>query len=268
MYGSIISYRAFTYVIPVTITSLSPDFDILTGGAKVTIFGTGLTNCSVKFGSEYATGVSGPSNGTYITCNAPPGSSGLVNVEVTTSLESVTKSNAFIYGSSPTITSVSPITGSVKGGTSITIVGTYLLGSTVKIGVKNAIDVYVTPDGNMLTCLSPSKSPGYVDVQVITSFGNAIKSSIFLYGEPPVIKSITPTSGPISGGNTISITGSYLANSIVMIGSKNASIVSFSGSGTNTKITCTSPSGNAGFVNVEVITPFGNNIKVNGYKYV
>lgn len=65
---------------------------------------------------------------------------------------------------------------------------------------------------------------------------------------------ISPSSGPASGGNTVTITGVNLGGATsVHFGTKSGAIVS----NTATQVVVTAPSG-SGAVNVTVTTPGGN----------
>lgn len=88
-------------VIP-TVTAVSPDSGPTAGGTTVTITGTGFAaGASVRFGGAAATEVVVES-ATRITAKTPPGSEGPVDVVVTTSDGSGTKTGAYTYGSTET----------------------------------------------------------------------------------------------------------------------------------------------------------------------
>ena len=63
-------------------------------------------------------------NSTTITATTPAGSAGAVTVTVTVSGQSGSLTNGFTYVGVPTVSSVSPNTGSTAGGTAVTITGT------------------------------------------------------------------------------------------------------------------------------------------------
>jgi hypothetical protein len=110
----------FTYVNPApTLASISPNSGLTTGGASVTITGTGfLAGATVSLGGTAATGVTVASS-TSITATTPTHSAGAVNVVVTNSdSQSAMLSGGFTYNNpAPTITSISPSAGSINGGT-------------------------------------------------------------------------------------------------------------------------------------------------------
>ena len=71
---------------------------------------------------------------------------------------------------------------------------------------------------------------------------------------PPVVTSVSPSQGSVSGGTNVTISGDFLQSaSVVAFGLTNASFVSNS----NGTITTTSPSEGAGTVDVAVTTPGG-----------
>ena len=157
----------------------------------------------------------------------------------------------------PVVSSISPTSGPTSGGTTVTIKGNNFSGNaTVYFGSKNPATV-LTVSTKSITAISPAGS-GTVDVTVNTSGGTSTTSSAdkFTYVPAPVVNSISPTSGPASGGTTMTITGSYLAGATaVYFGSSNnvAKIISDS----NSTITATSPNENPGTVRVHVTTTGG-----------
>jgi sugar lactone lactonase YvrE len=82
--------------------------------------------------------------------------------------------------STPTVTTVSPNTGSAGGGTSVTITGTNLLGATgVTFGSNSAS---ITADtATSMTVTTPAGSAGAVNVTVTTPGGAATKTGGFTY---------------------------------------------------------------------------------------
>ena len=88
--------------------------------ASATVDPTSTTTQSVACFLFEATWI----NETHIACVAPPFSSGVVKVEVTTNDFDYTLNNIeYEYRELPTITSISPAIGSTDGGTKITVTG-------------------------------------------------------------------------------------------------------------------------------------------------
>ena len=118
------------------------------GGTPVTITGTGfLSGATVSLGGTAATGVTVVSS-TSITATTGAHGAGAVNVVVTnTDAQSGTKTNGYTYTTSnpaPTVSSISPTSGTTAGGTPVTITGTgFLSGATVSLGGTAATGVTV-----------------------------------------------------------------------------------------------------------------------------
>ena len=156
----------------------------------------------------------------------------------------------------PVITSVSPSSGSVNGGNTVTIAGTDLAGATsVTFG---GIAATITANtATSVTATSPSGSVGTVDVAVVTLGGTSATSAAtkFTYVAVPSVASISPSTGTTAGGTTVVITGSNLSDaSGVKFGSTSAAGYTVNSS---TQITATSPVGIAGAVDVTVTTAGG-----------
>lgn len=155
---------------------------------------------------------------------------------------------------------ISPNQGSTGGGTLVTITGTNLSGTTaVTFGTKPATNVTnVSP--TQVTALSPSGA-GPVGVTVTTPGGTSNPLPFFYVGAP-FKSSLGPTSGPLAGGDTITINGVGLATATsVSFGANTATPTVVS----DTQLTVTAPAGAAaGPVGVSVTTAGGTN---NGLSY-
>lgn len=80
-----------------------------------------------------------------------------------------------------TIGTLSPATGTTAGGTTVTIPGTnFTIGSTVTFGGTNATSVIVASP-SLITCVTPAKTAGAVNVVVTTDSGAATKTSGYTY---------------------------------------------------------------------------------------
>ncbi len=88
----------------------------------------------------------------------------------------------FTTTSSPTITNVSPATGSTAGGTAITITGTgFVNGATVKVGGTSATNVVVA-SSTSITATTPAGTAGAKDVTVTnTDSGQVASTDAFTY---------------------------------------------------------------------------------------
>jgi IPT/TIG domain-containing protein/BACON domain-containing protein len=247
----------FTYRVAPIVTSISPTVGPLAGRTSVIIKGTGFTGASkVLFGSVSASFTL--NSDTQVTAVSPAGS-GTVDVKVTTLGGTSVTSTAdrFTYLPIPTVTSISPTSGPLAGGTVVTIRGSGFTGaSQVRFGTVAVSTFTVNSDGTQIAIYSPASSTGTVHVTVTTPKGTSATSVAdqFTYLPVPTIASISPTAGPLAGGTTVTITGTgFTGVSKVLFGST-ASIFTVKSS---TQITVISPPSSAGTVDVTVITPGG-----------
>lgn len=155
---------------------------------------------------------------------------------------------------------ISPNQGSTGGGTLVTITGTNLSGTTaVTFGTKPASGITnVTP--TQVTAVSPSGA-GTVGVTVTTPGGTSNPVPFFYVGAP-FKSSVGPVSGPLAGGNTVTVNGVGLATATgVSFGANTATPTVVS----DTQLTVVVPAGAAaGPVGVSVTTAGGTN---NGLSY-
>jgi hypothetical protein len=222
-----------------TVTSVSPNTGPTTGGTSVTITGTNfVAGATVVIGQGKgttgaiaATSVNVVSS-TEITATTGGGAvAGTFSLFVTTSGGTSTGNSGtnFTYspvGAAPTVTKVSPNSGGYGGGTAITITGTgFTSPATVAIGQGNGTtgaipaNKVVVVSSTEITATTGTKTggatPGTFSLYVTTSGGTSAASggSDFTYvglsGNTPVVHSITPNSGPTSGGTVITISGDF-----------------------------------------------------------
>ncbi|WP_339850761.1 IPT/TIG domain-containing protein [Paenibacillus sp. FSL W7-1088] len=170
---------------------------------------------------------------------------------------------------SPTITSVSPTLGSTSGGTTVTLTGTNLTDATaVKFGATEATS-YTVNSATQITAIAPAGSAGTVDVTVTTPGGTSTTSAAdqYTYHAEPTITSVSPTSGPTTGGTAVTLTGTNLTDATeVMFGATEATSYTVNSA---TQITAIAPAGSAGTVDVTVTTPGGTSTTsaANQYTY-
>lgn len=152
------------------------------------------------------------------------------------------------------VSSLSPASGSTTGGTAVTITGNnFQNGATVNFGgtISTAVTVISATQINVLT---PSRSAGTVGVTVTNSTGtSATLSNAFTYSATPAISSISPASGPATGGTTVTILGSgFQSGAIVSFGAMLATSATVIGS---TQIQAVTPAEPAGVVSITVKNP-------------
>ena len=111
----------------------------------------------------------------HVTATSPAHGAGAVDITVTTlggtSATGAGDMYTYVSAAQPTVTSISPTTGSAAGGTTVTITGTGLTGaSAVSFGGTPATGVTVVSPTSV-TAVSPSHTAGTADVAVTTPGG-------------------------------------------------------------------------------------------------
>ncbi|MFI9726277.1 ice-binding family protein [Streptomyces sp. NPDC052092] len=100
---------------------------------------------------------------------------------------------------------VIPNQGSTGGGDAVTLTGTHFTGTTSALyGTRRAASFTVLSDSTTAT-VTPS-GRGAVPVSVTTPGGTGVVGS-FYYLPPPSFRLTTPPAGPLTGGNTATLTG-------------------------------------------------------------
>lgn len=174
----------------------------------------------------------------------------------------------------PTVAQIAPTSGSTAGGTSVTINGaSFQNNATVTFGGVAAASTTVTSSTSIVAVTPPSATAGPVPVVVTNGDGQNVSFSSFTYTLPgPSINSVSPATGPTSGGTTFTIAGSgFVAGATVTVGGRSAGEVRVVNA---TTITALSPLGPASgetpllTQDVVVINPDGTRItKAGGFMY-
>ncbi len=260
------------------VTSITPNTGTTNGGTGMTITGTGfLAGATVSLGGSAATGVTLMSS-TSITATTPAHTAGAVYVVVTnTDTKSGTLTNGYSYTAppasnpAPTVTSITPNSGTTNGGTAVSIAGTgFLTGATVSLGGSAATGVTLM-SSTSITATAPAHTAGAVDVVVTnTDTKSGTLTSGYTYtpapNPAPTVTSIAPTSGVTTGGTAVTITGAgFLSGATVTLGGTSATGVTVVNS---TTITAATPAHAAGAVSVVVTnTDAKSGTLTNGYTY-
>lgn len=176
-----------------TLASVTPSSGSSAGGNIVTITGIHLLGAtSVSFGASAATILSGTDDTVAVT--VPAGSAGAQQVTVTTPGGTSSQNVSYTYIAGPVLTGMTPSSGPVTGGTTITISGSGLTGATVDF--DGTAVTTSTNDDTTITIVTPPSAAGTRTVTVTTSGGGAIAGS-FTYVDSPVVGPWAP-SAPIS----------------------------------------------------------------------
>ncbi len=192
-------------VVSITLTVPSKDASIVGHGILMESYIENGLNCAR--GASETFQFTATTAGTFaFVCNIPDCGSGH------SSMFGTMKVNA-VSNPAPTITGILPTSGSIAGGTVVTITGTgFLSNATVKFGGAAATNVSVT--STSITAAAPAHAAGKVDVVVTNSDSqSATLPQSFTYALPgPTVVSVSPNTGPTSGGTPVTITGTNFQN--------------------------------------------------------
>jgi hypothetical protein len=178
------------------------------------------------------------------------GSGATGSISVTTPYGTSSSASSFSYLQPPTITSFTPVFGTI--GTKVTIIGTNFFSgvSAITFGGIPAAS-YLVNSSTSITATVANGNSG--NVAVNSSGGNVSKSG-FTYVAPPTITSFSPTNG--QPGTSVTIQGANfsanLTDNVVKFNGINATVISPSSS---TSLLVTVPAGaTTGRISVEVST--------------
>jgi hypothetical protein len=143
----------------------------------------------------------------------------------------------------PAISTLDATKGSANGGVSLKINGTNMWNvNSVTIGGVEA-QITSLPSTTSVTVLTPAGTVGAQDVIVRTPGPSATKSLAYTYLAPPTITSISVDSGPLTGGTSVTVSGTNLeTNTVATLGGTNVTKVS----NTSTSFSFTTPVGTTG----------------------
>jgi polyvinyl alcohol dehydrogenase (cytochrome) len=163
-----------------TITDVTPAKGPVGGGTTVTITGTNLSGATnVKFGATAAASVV-VNSATQITAVSPAGAAGAVDVTAATPSGTSATSFKDRFKFVPTVTGLSPTSGTRAGGTSVTVTGTgFALGKTAtifKFGSVQSTAVNCT-SSTKCTATAPAHEVGTVDVKATVNKAISVKNA-------------------------------------------------------------------------------------------
>ncbi|MFL5300412.1 MAG: IPT/TIG domain-containing protein [Anaeromyxobacteraceae bacterium] len=261
------------------LTAVAPTFGTTAGGTAVTVSGSNLDpDATVLVGGVVATVTSSAAGSLAVT--TPPHAAGAADVTVVNpDGQSASLAGAFTYHAppppAPTVTGVSPASGPTAGGTHVTVAGTgFVPGATVAFG--GAAGAVTDVSATSITVTTPAHVAGASAVTVVNpDGGSATAPGAFTFdaptsgNPPPVITSVSPAFGTVSGGTACVISGSgFVAGAGVGFGGVQASL-SPGTVVTDSSISVTVPAHALGVVDVTVANPDGQvTTRPGGYTYL
>ncbi len=263
---SVTGSNKYAYVAVPSFTSITPVTGSTAGGTNVTLKGTNLIGATAITFDGLAAPYVKIVNATTVNASTPAHGSGLVDVIITTPNGTAPGVSAFTYVGTPTLSSVSPMTGPIAGGTWVNITGMNVIGATaVTFGGTAATGISIEND-TALIAKTPAHAAGLVYVNVTTPNGTAAGPGAYTYVSLPTVASVLPPTGPLAGGTSVNITGTNLTGATAVTFGGTA-VTSFSVENV-TSIIAITPVHSAGLVYVNVSTPNGTAIGTSKYTYV
>jgi hypothetical protein len=214
------------------VESLSPTYGSDAGGFVVTLrarFATAFPNVpslSCVFTSDADGLPTTTGNGSVsvqatwlsagaVSCVAPPQPRGRSTVEVTANGVDATADGRFVNFHGPAeALSLSPLSGPVRGGTPVVIVGrNFVFEQTLRCAFGLATSTAVFVNDSAIVCLSPVALGGVGTVSVtVLNAPEDVAASVtpleFTYTPTAVVTSVSPNNCPVQGGVSIVVRGS------------------------------------------------------------
>ena len=240
----------------IIINQFDPPGGPATGGTQVHIRGSGFLNLLTlrcKFRGIVVAG-------TWISpeeiwCTSPEGHEGEADLEVSNNnADWSTQGNKFDYYTKTTVLRLAPSSGFNAGNTQVTVFGTNFVNSSslvCKFGVI-VVPVLQFLSPSRLICNSVPSDNSKVAVEVSNNKRDFTTNGVqFLFSEPPVVKTLLPSSGPTTGQSIVTLVGDHFVDS-TDLRCKFGSVLAFGKWLTPSLITCRTPYGMTGVVTVEV----------------
>lgn len=156
----------------------------------------------------------------------------------------------------PTVTTLAPTSGPTAGGTTVTITGTsFVPGTTVTFDGLPA--TVLSRTATAVVVRTPAHPAGPVDVTIANANGTATLPAGFTYLAAPTATGINPTSGPTTGGQTVTITGSGFVRGATTVTFDGVPATGVTVAPGGTSLTAVTPANAAGPAQVVVTTTGG-----------
>jgi hypothetical protein len=248
---------AFDYTgVPAAVTALTPTTGPVTGSTLVTVSGSGFTGVTgVTFGGVPGTAVTVVSD-TELRVRTPAGGIGPVDVVVLDPAGGATVPGGFGFlATPPLVEGITPTTGHVDGGGTITLDGDGFTGAT-DVTVDGVAADFTVVDDDTITVVLPPGSEGAADVVVGGPAGVHAVPGGLSYVAPATVTAIAPAEGPTTGGTTVELTGSgFLGVTRIVVGGVPATDLTVFSS---TRLDFVTPPGVIGAAVIEVQDPAGS----------
>lgn len=205
---------AFMYTEDLIVDGIYPTRGSMEGGLRVAVYGQGFTNMT-DLGCVFARASFVEArflSHEHIECETPAFSEpGSYPLEITNGVDLTSDGNIFTYMAPPRLFFATPDSGSIHGGTVVIIEGANFVDSehfACHFGTKAVPARWLSPV--LGRCIAPSSgTTETITVPLTISFSEKpVDNGVdFIFFSPPTVHTISPTGGPVSGGNIISVVG-------------------------------------------------------------
>ena len=185
------------------------------GDVDVRVYGQGFAfspDAACRFGSSIV-----PArvlNGTLLACVAPSNEVGKTTLSISLNGADFVEASPFNYYAAPLIREARNTRGPLGGGAIVTLAGDFPSGTKTACRFGSTI-VDAALNGSVVSCEAPpAAAPGAVPLQLLLD-GAAARSAVDLtykYEGAVVLGSLSPNTGPTTGGTLVTIHGLRLAD--------------------------------------------------------
>ena len=245
----------FMYQETAAVLGIVPAFGPVTGGTTVTVTGQSFVsgNLYCRFGASIV--AANYTSASRAICTAPANPVSVVAVEMSNNNQDYTVSNVpFGYQAVATVTQLQPISGSVNGGTNVTISGSNFVGVVVycRFGTIEGI-ASSKISTTRVACIAPAGTLGNAPVDISNNNQDYTNNGVlFNYQDDKSVTQLVPTTGPVTGSTVVTVIGSNFVNTPGLY-CRFGTLAAVQGLWqTASVMTCLSPSSVPGTVAVEV----------------
>ncbi|CAM9413361.1 unnamed protein product, partial [Phaeothamnion confervicola] len=221
------SALTFTYVMPPTVTGMSPNVGPVCGSTVDGGSSFRRPSLFCRFGSAGTVPAVVESDGTALCVSPAAGAAGAVGVELTLNgIDLTATGRSFYYVPEPRFVAIRPAAGPELGGTEVVVTGSnFDRGAAVICQFGSAAHRvparFVSPEA--VTCVAPPHQPGLAEFRLsvdgqqfilaaAAAEGAAAGSSLFQYLVRWTVTMLRPAIGPAGGGTGVVVSGTGFIN--------------------------------------------------------
>ncbi len=268
--GRYVLENAFSYFDTVTAFKVEPSDLAANGGTSITVSGTGFSPDTKVLVAGRCCSATNVESSTSVSALAPPGTPGQADIEVVNRNGRALLFRAVRYHPAPVLETIQPVAGPTSGTTAVSATGLGFEDSTrLLFGISEAADVNLL-SSTVMEASTPPGSAGGVDVIAQGPLEASTLEGGFVYLEEPqgslTVLAVAPASGPIDGGQTVTIVGEGFAGGVdeALFGASPASDLTVID---DRSLSVTLPAGQQGPVTVTVKTSSEQTQAVDAFRY-